>query len=199
MVQTYLITFLTANVLLAKSVTTNTVVYSSIVGFVSVPLIGWIGDHIGRKRMYTIVTLLGLVVIVPSFLLMLNNLGTDTIMEATANGNVAHYSNPTLLFFIGYIVLHNITVLSLFSLENITMAECFGSAHRYEQLALSKEIPNLITAGFGPLIAAALVTYFQSWIALAILMAFYTGSTLIASLVMPEIAGRDLTIREDAM
>ncbi len=199
MVQTYLITFLTANVLLAKSVTTNTVVYSSIVGFVSVPLIGWIGDHIGRKRMYTIVTLLGLVVIVPSFLLMLNNLGTDTIMEATANGNVAHYSNPTLLFFIGYTVLHNITVLSLFSLENITMAECFGSAHRYEQLALSKEIPNLITAGFGPLIAAALVTYFQSWIALAILMAFYTGSTLIASLVMPEIAGRDLTIREDAM
>ena len=87
----------------------------------------------------------------------------------------------------------------MFSLENITMAECFGSAHRYEQLALSKELPNLITAGFGPLVAAAFVAYFQSWVALAILMAFYTGMTLIASLVMTEVAKRDLTIREDAM
>ncbi len=47
------------------------------------------------------------------------------------------------------------------------MAECFGSAHCHEQLALSKEILNLITAGFGPLIAAALVA-FNSWVALAI-------------------------------
>lgn len=199
MVQTYLITFLTANVLVAKSVASNIVVFSSLVGFITVPIIGWLGDKIGRKHMYTIVTILGLIMIVPCFYLMLNNVGTETVMEKTASGEVAHFSNPTLLFFIGYIVLHNITVLAMFSLENITMAECFGSAHRYEQLALSKEIPNLITAGFGPLIAAALVAFFNSWVALAILMAFYTGCTLIASLVMPEVAGRDLTIREDAM
>lgn len=199
MVQTYLITFLTANVLVAKSVASNIVVFSSLVGFITVPIIGWLGDKIGRKHMYTIVTILGLILIVPCFYLMLHNVGTETVMEKTANGEVAHFSNPTLLFFIGYIVLHNITVLAMFSLENITMAECFGSAHRYEQLALSKEIPNLITAGFGPLIAAALVAFFNSWVALAILMAFYTGVTLIASLIMPEVAGRDLTIREDAM
>ena len=199
MVQTYLITFLTANVLVAKSVASNIVVFSSLVGFITVPIIGWLGDKIGRKHMYTIVTILGLIMIVPCFYLMLHNVGTETVMEKTANGEVAHFSNPTLLFFIGYIVLHNITVLAMFSLENITMAECFGSAHRYEQLALSKEIPNLITAGFGPLIAAALVAFFNSWVALAILMAFYTGVTLIASLIMPEVAGRDLTIREDAM
>ena len=199
MVQTYLITFLTANVLVARSVASNIVVFSSLVGFITVPIIGWLGDKIGRKHMYTIVTILGLIMIVPCFYLMLHNVGTETVMEKTANGEVAHFSNPTLLFFIGYIVLHNITVLAMFSLENITMAECFGSAHRYEQLSLSKEIPNLITAGFGPLIAAALVAFFNSWVALAILMAFYTGVTLIASLIMPEVADRDLTIREDAM
>ena len=199
MVQTYLITFLTANVLVAKTVASNIVVYSSLVGFLTVPLIGWLGDRIGRKRMYTVVSLLGLIAIVPCFYLMLNNVGTATVLEKSATGEVAHFSQPTLLFFIGYILLHNVTVLAMFSLENITMAECFGSAHRYEQLALSKELPNLITAGFGPLVAAAFVAYFQSWVALAILMAFYTGMTLIASLVMTEVAKRDLTIREDAM
>ncbi|PJM73338.1 MFS transporter [Bifidobacterium primatium] len=199
MVQTYLITFLTANLLVSKSVASNVVVYSSLVGFLTVPFIGWCGDRIGRERMYKIVTIVGLIIIVPCFLLMVNNLGTDTTLEQTANGMIPHFSNPTLLFFIGYIVMHNITVLSFFSLENITMAECFGSAHRYEQLALAKEIPNLITGGFGPLIAAALVTVFNSWIALAVLMAFYTVCTLIAAIIMPEVTGRDLTAREDAM
>ncbi|MCD4557536.1 MFS transporter [Schaalia sp. lx-100] len=199
MVQTYMITFLTANILVAKTVASSVVMYSSIVGFLTVPLIGYLGDRFGRKRMYIGVTIAGLIAIIPCFYLMLNNLGTHTVMEKTANGEIAHFSQPTLLFFVGYIVLHNITVLSMFSLENITMAECFGSAHRYEQLALSKELPNLLTAGFGPLIAAALVAVFQSWIALAIMMAFYTGLTLIAAIVMPEVAKRDLTLREDAM
>ncbi|MBW3088926.1 MFS transporter [Bifidobacterium sp. 82T24] len=199
MVQTYLITFLTANLLVSKSVASNVVVYSSLVGFLTVPFIGWLGDRFGREHMYKVVTIIGLILIVPCFLLMVNNLGTDTTLEQTATGMVPHFSNPTLLFFIGYIVMHNVTVLSFFSLENITMAECFGSAHRYEQLALAKEIPNLITGGFGPLVAAALVAVFNSWIALAVLMAFYTICTLIAAVVMPEVSGRDLTVREDAM
>ena len=199
MVQTYLITFLTANLLVSKSVASNIVVYSSLVGFLTVPIIGWLGDLFGRKRMYTVVTVIDFFLIVPCFLMMLNNRGTDTVMEQTSTGMVAHFSNPTLMFFIGYIVLHNLSVLALASLENLTMAECFGSAHRYEQLALSKEIPNLITAGFGPLVAAALVAVFNSWVALAVLMFFYTAVTFGASIVMTEVAGRDLTVREDAM
>ncbi|PJM73788.1 MFS transporter [Bifidobacterium primatium] len=199
MVQTYLITFLTANLLVSKTVASNIVVYSSLVAFATVPLIGWLGDKFGRKRMYTVVTVIDFFIIVPCFLMMLNNRGTDTVMEQTSTGLVPHFSNPDLLFFIGYIVLHNLTVMALASLENLTMAECFGSAHRYEQLALSKEIPNLITAGFGPLIAAALVTVFGSWVALAVLMFFYTAVTFGASVVMTEVAGRDLTVREDAM
>lgn len=199
MVQTYLITFVAANLLVSRSVASNIVVYSSLVGFITVPLIGWIGDKIGRKRMYTIISILGMAVIIPCFLMIINNLGTKTVDELSDGKVIPHFSSPTLWFFIGYILLHNLTVLALFSLENLTMAECFGSAHRYEQLALSKEIPNLFTAGFGPLIAAALVAVFNSWIALAALMFFYTAVTLAASLIMPEVAGRNLVDPEDAL
>lgn len=199
MVQTYLITFVTANLLVSKAVASNLVVYSSLVGFLTVPLIGWLGDRIGRKRMYILVTLVGIIIIVPCFLALVNNVGTDTAQEVIDGVTNNYFTTPNLLFYIGYIVMHNITVLSMFSLENITMAECFGSAHRYEQLALSKEIPNMVTAGFGPLIAAALAAYFQSWIALAILMFFYTGVTLLVALWMPEVSKRDLTEANDAM
>ncbi|MBW3088502.1 MFS transporter [Bifidobacterium sp. 82T24] len=200
MVQTYLITFMTANLLVSKSVASSVVVYSSLVGFLTVPLIGWLGDIFGRKRMYMIVTIVDVFLLVPCFLLMANNLGSQTTMEQTSSGLVPHFSNPDLLFFVGYIVLHNLAVLSLASLENLTMAECFGSAHRYEQLALSKEIPNLVAGGFGPLTAAALVTAFGgSWIAIAAIMAVCLVLTFLAAVVMPEVAGRDLTTREDAM
>lgn len=199
MVQTYLITFITANLLVSKTVASNVVVFSSLVGFLTVPLIGWLGDRFGRKRMYTIVSSIGLVIIIPCFLALVNNLGTQTTPEHVGDTLVDHFSSPALMFFIAYIVLHNVTVLAFFSLENITMAECFGSGHRYEQLALSKEIPNMITAGFGPLAAAALVAVFHSWIALVVLMFIYTGAVLVTSLVMPEVANRDLTDPKDAM
>lgn len=201
MVQTYLITFLTAQILVAKDVASAVVVYSSLAGFITVPIIGWIGDRIGRERTYRLVTGLGILLIIPCFLLMVSPqfLGELNAPELVDGQMVDHYGTPTMLFFIGYIVLHNITVLAMFSLENITMAECFGSAHRYEQLALAKEIPNMVTAGFGPLIAAGLVQLFGgSWIACAILMFVYTGVTHITAWLMPEITGRDLTIKEDA-
>jgi MHS family metabolite:H+ symporter-like MFS transporter len=36
------------------------------------------------------------------------------------------------------IVIHNIAVLGLFALENITMAEIFGSRNRFTRMAISK-------------------------------------------------------------
>ncbi|MDY5152771.1 MFS transporter, MHS family, metabolite:H+ symporter [Actinobaculum suis] len=199
MVQTFLITFLTAYWLVSKDVASNVVVYSSLVGFITVPIIGIIGDKIGRERTYTIITGIGLLLIIPCFLAMMNNRGVADTPELVDGVSIPHFGNPDLMFFVGYIVLHNVTVLALFSLENISMAECFGSAHRYEQLALSKEIPNLITAGFGPLIAAWLVQLFNgSWIACAVLMFFYTGVVFVTSIIMPDVTDRDLTIKEDA-
>ncbi len=200
MVQTYLISFLAVNLFFSKSVASSVVVVSSLVGFATVPIIGWLGDRFGRRSIYRTVTVLGMIVILPCFYFLVNSMGTHTT-ESVVDGVANHYfDKPALMFYIAYIVLHNVTVLALFSLENITMAELFGSRRRYESLALSKEIPNLITAGFGPFIAAALVTVFNgSWIPLALLMFFYTGCTLITTLVMPEVGGRDLTDPKDAM
>ncbi len=200
MVQTYLISFLAVNLFFSKSVASSIVVISSLVGFITVPLIGWLGDKFGRRNMYRAVSALGLVIILPCFYFLVNSMGTHTIESVTDGVLTQYFDRPALMFYIAYIVLHNVTVLSMFSLENITMAEIFGSKRRYEALALSKEIPNMVTAGFGPFIAAALVTVFSgSWIPLALLMLLYTGCTLVTAIVMPEVAGRDLTDPRDAL
>lgn len=180
MVQTYLVSFITTYLLFPKAIATNVVMYSSLVGFITVPLIGLLGDRIGRRTVYRFITVLALVSAFPLFILIVNQ-------EA-----------GSVMFYVGYIVLHNLSVLAFFSLENIAMAEMFGSQRRYEALALSKELPNLITAGMGPFFAAALVDYTGSWIPLACLMVFYSLTTCVASFLMPEVTGRDLTDPKDA-
>lgn len=178
MIQTYLISYITATLLLAPSVGTGVVITSSLVGFATVPLIGWLSDIFGRKLMYIIMTSISLVLVVPMI-----------AMIATKNVN---------LVFAGYIILHQTSVLALASLENNTMSELFGARNRYTQLALAKELAAIIATGVGPVLAAALVVALSgSWIPVAVMIAVFTACSLGAAIVMPEPAGRDLTVFHD--
>ncbi|AWE42419.1 MULTISPECIES: MFS transporter [unclassified Actinobaculum] len=180
MIQTYLVSFIVDFLLFPRSVATNVVIYSSLVGFVTVPLIGLLGDRFGRRAIYRTITVSAMILAFPLFHVIVSQ------------------EPGSLTFYVSYIALHNLSVLAFFSLENITMAEMFGSQRRYEALALSKEIPNLITAGMGPFVAATLVEVTKSWIPLACLMVFYSASTFLSSVFMPDTTGRDLTDPKDA-
>ncbi|QUJ04659.1 hypothetical protein KCP78_06290 [Salmonella enterica subsp. enterica] len=48
------------------------------------------------------------------------------------------------------IVIHNFAVLGLFALENITMAEIFGSRNRFTRMAISKEAGALWRLALAP-------------------------------------------------
>jgi MHS family metabolite:H+ symporter-like MFS transporter len=179
MVQTYLISYITATLLLAPSVGTSVVITSSLVGFITVPLVGFLSDKVGRKLMYIVMTSISLVLVFPMIW-----------MIATAQVNAV---------FAGYIIMHQTSVLALASLENLTMAEIFGARHRYTQMALAKEIAAIIATGVGPVVAAALVVGTGgSWWPIAIMIAIFTALSLGAAIVMPEVAGRDLTLLTDS-
>lgn len=178
MIQTYLISYITATLLLAPSVGTGVVITSSLVGFITVPLVGWLSDKVGRKLMYIVMSSISLVLVFPMI-----------AMIATKDVNAV---------FAGYIIMHQTSVLALASLENNTMSELFGSRNRYTQLALAKELAAIVATGVGPIVAAALVVAMTgSWIPVAVMIAVFTLSSLIAAIVMPEPAGRDLTVFND--
>ncbi len=178
MVQTYLISYITAVLLLAPTIGTGVVITSSLVGFATVPLIGWASDFVGRKVMYITMSSIALVLAVPMIWMI-------------ATKNVS-------LVFAGYIILHQTSVLALASLENNTMSELFGARARLTQLALAKELAAIVATGIGPVAAAALVVATGSWWPIAIMIGFFSICSLGAAIVMPETAGRDLTLLNDA-
>ena len=180
LIQTYLISFITLTLALQKSLSANVVIVSSLVGFLTIPLVGWLGDRVGRRRMYILVTSAALVVIVPTML--------------------AIDSKDLVWVFVGYVVLHNVAVLSLASLENCSIPEIFGARNRYTLTAVVREIAAVIATGIGPVVVAAWVAAVTgSPIPIMVMLGLYTLSALIAAVWAKDWTGRDLTDPQPAM
>ncbi|MEV0345908.1 MFS transporter [Nonomuraea sp. NPDC050680] len=179
LVQTFLVGYIAATLLVDRSIPTSAIVYGSLVGFVTVPVVGLLGDRFGRRPMYIAVTLLTIAFAFPMMLMII--------------------SGSTAALMLGMILGLNIGVLSLFSLESVTMAELFGSRTRFTQLALAKEIGGILATAIGPVVAATLTAVTGSWWPIAAMLVVYSLITLLSAVLSPETRGRDLVRLEDAV
>ena len=179
MIQTYLISFMTVFLMLDKQLSTEVVIYSSLAAFVTVHVVGLLGDRFGRKTMYTIMSAVALVVAIPCILLIVSGVTWQVIL--------------------GYVVLHNLAVMSLASMENLALPEIFGARNRYQATAVVREIAAIVATGATPVIAAAIVAATGSWIPVAVIIMFFSACALFAAVWMKEVAGRDLTDPNPAM
>lgn len=149
LMQTYLAGFIVTVLAMQKTVATEANIISSFVSFLTIPFVGWLGDKIGRRKMYMILSLATAIYAIPMMLLF-------------------ETKDPVILT-IAMVIGLNVGVQGLFALENVTMAELFGARHRVTAVSLAKEIAGLVATGFGPIIAAAAVTAMMgSWIPLAV-------------------------------
>jgi MHS family metabolite:H+ symporter-like MFS transporter len=96
------------------------------------------------------------------------------------------------------IVIHNFAVLGLFALENITMAEMFGSRNRFTRMAISKEAGGLVAVGFGPVLAGIFCNMTGSWWPIVVMLVAYSVIGLVSAILMPEVRDRDLSAAQDA-
>jgi MHS family metabolite:H+ symporter-like MFS transporter len=130
--------------------------------------------------MYIIMTSISLVLIVPTML--------------------AINSTDIAWVFVGYVVIHNVSVLGLASLENISIPEIFGARNRYTATAMVREIAAIIATGIGPVVVAAWVAATSgSVVPIMVLLGVYTLCALIAAVIAREWTGRDLTDPRSAM
>lgn len=178
LIQTFLVGYLATTLLLDRSIATNAILYSSIVGFATVPIVGLLGDRFGRRPVYMVLTVVSALLAFP-------------LLDLVQQGN-------TVALTISMILLHNLAVLGLFSLESVTMAELFGARTRFTQLALAKEIGGILATAIGPLLAATLTAVTGSWWPIAAMLVVYSLITLVSAVVSPEVRGRDLVRLEDA-
>ncbi|MFI9024056.1 MFS transporter [Streptomyces sp. NPDC053560] len=179
LVQTFLVGYIATTLGADRSVPTDAIVWGSLLGFATVPLIGLLGDRFGRRPLYIALTVLTIVLAFPVLLLI-------------ASGSTAGV-------MAGMIIGLNVGVLGLFSLESVTMAELFGARTRFTQLALAKEIGGILATAIGPVVAATLTAVTGSWWPVAAMLIVYSLITLVSIVLAPETRGRDLVRLEDAV
>jgi MHS family metabolite:H+ symporter-like MFS transporter len=179
LVQTFLVGYVATTLAMDRALATEAIMWGSIIGFATVPLIGMLGDRFGRRSMYTALSLITIALAFPMMLL---------ITSGTTTG-----------LMLGMIAGLNLGVLGLFALESVTMAELFGARTRFTQLALSKEIGGILATAIGPVIAASLTAATGSWWPIAAMLIVYSLITLVAARLAPETRGRDLVRLEDAV
>ncbi|RRO17989.1 MFS transporter [Saccharopolyspora rhizosphaerae] len=179
LVQTFLVGYIASSLAINRSVPTNAIVYGSLLGFATIPLVGVLGDRFGRRPVYLGLSLLTAIIAVP-------------MMATIATGN-------TVVLTIAVVVSLNIGVLSLFAVESVTMAELFGSRTRFTQLAVAKEIGGTLATAIGPVVAASVTAWTQHWWPIAAMLIAYSLITLVSAWFAPETRGRNLVRPEDAL
>jgi MHS family metabolite:H+ symporter-like MFS transporter len=179
LVQTFLVGYLATVLLVDKSVGTTAIMYGSLLGFVTIPIMGLLGDRFGRRPLYLALSSLTVLFAIPMMLMV-------------TSGNTA-------LITVAMVIGLNLGVLSLFAMESVTMAEFFGARTRFTQLALAKEIGGILATAIGPLLAATLTAITGHWWPLAAMIIAYSLITLISAWIGPEVRGRDMVRLEDAV
>jgi len=180
LIQTFLAGYLVQTLLFNKAIPTDALMISSILGFITIPLLGWLSDKYGRRLPYILLNISAIILAYPMLSLIVDK------------------SNTLGVIMTSIIVIHNFAVLGLFALENITMAEIFGSRNRFTRMAISKEAGGLVAVGFGPVLAGIFCNMTGSWWPIAVMVVVYSVIGLISALLMPEVRDRDLSILGDA-
>ncbi|KTI69308.1 MFS transporter [Enterobacter cloacae subsp. cloacae] len=165
LIQTFLAGYLVQTLLFDKAIPTDALMISSILGFISIPLLGWLSDKVGRRLPYILLNVSAIILAYP---------------------------------MLSIIVIHNFAVLGLFALENITMAEMFGSRNRFTRMAISKEAGGLVAVGFGPVLAGIFCNMTGSWWPIVAMLIAYSVIGLVSAIFMPEVRDRDLSAAQDA-
>jgi MHS family metabolite:H+ symporter-like MFS transporter len=157
LLQTFLAGYLVQTLLFDKAIPTDALMISSGIGFITIPLLGWLSDKIGRRVPYIIVNITAIILAYPMVSIIVDK----------------SYSVGAIMASL--IVIHNIAVLGLFALENITMAEIFGSRNRFTRMAISKETGGLVAVGFGPVLAGIFCNMTDSWWPIVAMLICYSS------------------------
>ncbi len=148
------------------------VLAASVLSFVSIPVFGHLSDHIGRKNMYMI----GAIV--------------TGIFGFIYFAMVNTGSHPIIFFAI---ILSLIPHDMLYGPQAALIAESFTGRLRYSGASLGYQLASIIAGGPAPLIAAWLFGTFQTPTAIAIYIAACAVITVIATALMTDYTGRDIS------
>src|SRR6202041_1999542 len=161
---------------MSRNLTLSAVLAASVVSFVSIPLSGHISDRIGRKKMYMI------------------GAATTGVFGFLYFGMV-DTAVPVIVFVA--IVLSLIPHDMQYGPQAALIAEAFTPRLRYSGASLGYQLASVIAGGPAPLIATALFASFHSGYAISIYIAACAVVSLVATAMMPDYTGKDISMEYD--
>lgn len=162
-----------------KSVATTAVFIASLLGFMIIPLAGWLSDRFGRRITYRCFCLLLILYAFPAFMLL--------------------DSREPIIVIATIVVGMGLASLGIFGVQAAWGVELFGVTHRYTKMATAKELGSILSGGTAPLVAAALLSWTGHWWPIATYFAVMAAIGFCTTFVAPETRGRDLNAPEDAV
>ncbi len=177
--QGFMIGYVAKVLMVDKSVPTMAVFIASLLGFLIIPLSGYLSDRFGRRITYRWFCLLLILYAFPAFMLL------DTREPAIVIGTI--------------IVGMALASLGIFGVQAAWGVELFGVTNRYTKMAVAKELGSILSGGTAPLIASAMLSYTGHWLPIAIYFAVMAGIGFITTFFAPETRGRDLNLPQDAI
>jgi len=148
------------------------VLTASLVSFISIPVFGYLSDRIGRKNMYMI------------------GAAVTGVFGFIYFGMLKTGSEPIIFLAI---VLSLIPHDMQYGPQAALIAESFTGRLRYSGSSLGYQLASVIAGGPAPLIATYLYGAFNSAFAIAIYIAICAVITLIATALMTDYTGKDIS------
>ncbi|MBT0727170.1 MHS family MFS transporter [Rosenbergiella australiborealis] len=177
--QGFMVGYVAKVLMMDKSVPTTAVLIASILGFLIIPLAGWLSDRYGRRKVYRLFCLLLMVYAWPAF----------TLLD----------SHEPWIVIATIVTGMGLASLGIFGVQAAWGVELFGVRHRYTNMAVAKELGAILSGGTAPLIAAALLSYYGNWWAIALYFTVMASIGFLTTFLAPETRGRDLNSVDDAI
>lgn len=156
----------------SSSATLLAVVIASAVQIGAIPVWANVSDRIGRRPVYAAGALISVLWLVPFFLML------ETLSPA--------------LLVLGFVVGLGILYPAMLAPQAAYYAELFDTRTRLSGFAFAREIGSVLSGGFLPLIATALIAAFGHWWVIVVYLAILTLLTLVALAYGPETNRRDI-------
>lgn len=177
--QGFIVGYVAKVLMVDKSVPTMAVFIASILGFLIIPLSGYLSDRFGRRITYRWFCILLVLYAFPAFMLL------DTREPVLVIGTI--------------IVGMGLASLGIFGVQAAWGVELFGVTNRYSKMAVAKELGSILSGGTAPLLASVMLSYTGHWWPIATYFVFMAGIGLVTTFFAPETRGRDLNLPDDAI